>query len=212
MPAEETPSLPSVRFAYNRASMARVYDQLNDKLIRFIEEQQMFFVGTAPSGPQGHINISPKGLDSFRVLGPSEAAYIDFVGSGVETIAHIRDNGRLCIMFCAFSGSPNIVRLYGNARVVEPGDPDFAELRTNFGEHDAGVRSIIVLNLTRISDACGYGVPLYEYQGQRTTLTDWASKKGEQSLADYKREKNSQSIDGLPGLQRLDGIDSIDEA
>lgn len=182
--------------------MGKLYSVLDDKLRSFIAAQRLFFVATAPSGDGGHVNMSPKGLDSFAVLDEESVAYLDFVGSGAETIAHLRQNGRICIMFCAFDGSPNILRLYGDGVVIEPGDAEFPQLRSSFTLEDAPVvRSIIRVKLERIADACGYGVPLYSYLGPRTQLAKFGEKLGPQGMLDYQREKNGVSIDGLPALR-----------
>jgi hypothetical protein len=159
----------------------------------------VFFVATAPSGSGGHVNVSPKGLDSLRVLGPNRVAYVDYNGSGVETIAHLRDNGRIVLMLCAFEGPPKIVRLYGKGRVIEPGAAEFSFLLQRFSPSMA-VRSVIVVELERIADSCGYAVPRYDFRGQRPTLIKWAEKKGARGLEEYRSEKNALSIDGLPGL------------
>jgi hypothetical protein len=172
---------------------------LDDDLQAFIGAQRMFFVATAPLSSDGHINLSPKGLDSLRILGPREVAYLDLTGSGIETVAHVRENARLTLMFCAFEGRPRILRLHGRARIVEPGDPEWDQLLCQFPAH-AGPRSIVVLHVVRLSDSCGYGVPLYEYQGERTQLAAWAEHKGAGGIAEYKAKKNLRSIDGLPGL------------
>jgi hypothetical protein len=177
--------------------MSKTYDAIDDDLRALIERQHMFFVGSAPLAADGHVNISPKGLDSFRVLGPREVAYLDLTGSGVETIAHVRENGRLVILFCTFEGPPKIVRLHGRAEVLERGTEAFEELAPRFTPHP-GARSIIRLHVERVSDSCGYGVPLFEYREDRTQLTAWAERKGD--LSAYRREKNAHSIDGLPGL------------
>lgn len=164
----------------------------------FIESQHVFFVGTAPS-ERGHINLSPKGYDSFQIVGPTRVAYLDMTGSGAETIAHLRDNGRITFMFCAFEGRPNIVRLYGTGRVVLPGeetDDDLSAL--NRDRH--GARSVIVADIHRTSSSCGFGVPFMEYTADRPTLTDWAGRMNDEQLADYRVEKNAVSIDGLPAV------------
>jgi hypothetical protein len=182
--------------------MGRTYPSIDSRLRAFVEAQRIFFVATAPSGPSGHVNLSPKGLDSFRILDEQTVAYMDLVGSGVETIAHLRDNGRICVMFCAFEGPPTVLRLHGRGEVVEPQDRRFDELRPMFPDAPAGsVRSIIVARLTRISDSCGYGVPLYHQAGDRPQLTAWAERKGPSGLHQYQRDKNGRSIDGGPGLQ-----------
>ena len=177
--------------------MGKVLESLDERTRNFIAAQQMFFVATAPR--EGHLNLSPKGLDTFRILDERTVAYLDFVGSGVETIAHVKENGRIVLMFCAFDGAPNILRLYGRGDVIEPLSPDFAALRSQFPDF-AGARAIIRVHCERISDSCGYGVPLYEFLGHRTQLTDWAAKKGPEALAEYQRQKNAASIDGIPGL------------
>ena len=183
--------------------MGKVYDVIDDKLRAFIQAQHVFFVATAPSDGAGHVNVSPKGLDSLRVLDDSTVAYLDFNGSGVETIAHIRDNGRIVIMLCAFEGPPRIVRLHGRGEVIEPEDLRFASLRGAFPE-SMNTRSIIVVHLERASDSCGFAVPQYRYEGQRKHLDEWAEKKGPEKLQAYRQTKNAHSIDGLPGLARLD--------
>jgi hypothetical protein len=179
--------------------MGKLFADISDDLRAFISAQHMFFVATAPLSADGHVNLSPKGLDTFRVLGPTRVAYLDLTGSGVETIAHLRENGRLTVMFCAFAGRPRIVRIQGRGRVVLPTDAEWAEVSAGFPPLP-GVRSIIVLDADRISDSCGYGVPLYEFAGRREQLTDWADTKGADGVADYQARKNRQSIDGLPGL------------
>jgi len=184
--------------------MGDVYETIDERLQRFIESQKMFFVATAPSGDAGRVNLSPKGLDTFRVLDERTVAYLDFVGSGVETIAHLRENGRIVVMFCAFQGPPNIVRLYGRGEAVEPGDSRFESLASKFPP-GPGIRSVIVVKVERASDSCGYGVPLYEYQGERTALGTWAEKKGRDGVVEYQRNRNAESIDGLPGLRWVSG-------
>jgi hypothetical protein len=159
----------------------------------------MFFVATAPRDDAGHVNVSPKGLDTFRVLGPNRVAYLDLTGSGVETIAHLRENGRVTLMFCAFEGPPRIVRLYGRGSVLTSADPEFDKL-ANLFDGLPGRRAIIEIDLERVADSCGYAVPLYEHQGSRERLLEWAVNKGPDGLATYWVEKNHASIDGLPGL------------
>ncbi len=156
-------------------------------------------MASAPLDAGSHVNLSPKGLDTFRILGPTTVAYLDFNGSGVETIAHLKENGRIVLMFCAFQGPPNIYRLYGHGRVVEAHEPAFAALAANFPTFEH-VRSIIVAEITRVTDSCGYGVPLFQYQGQRTHIQAWASNRGPDALKAYRAEKNRRSIDGLPGV------------
>ncbi|MEX2401142.1 MAG: pyridoxamine 5'-phosphate oxidase family protein [Rhodothermales bacterium] len=180
--------------------MGKVYDEITPDLSDWLNEQKMFFVATAPLAADGLINCSPKGMDTFRVLGPREVAYLDLTGSGIETAAHLRENGRMVFMFCTFSGPPKIVRLHGEGEVVAEGHPDFEELIEHFPDYP-GTRSVIRCRLNRISDSCGFGVPRYEYAGERDTLTRWAESKGKEGLADYRREHNRRSVDGLPGLE-----------
>jgi hypothetical protein len=172
---------------------------IDDVARKFIEAQRVFFVASAPLDAGGHVNLSPKGLDTFRILGPTTVAYVDFNGSGVETIAHLKENGRIVLMFCAFQGPPNIFRLYGHGRVVEPHEGEFAVLAEPFPDHE-DARSIIVVELTRVTDSCGYGVPLFKYEGEREQLHAWARHRGPEGLKAYRQEKNQRSIDGLPGV------------
>jgi hypothetical protein len=179
--------------------MRRVVPIIDDKLAEFIRQQPMFFVATAPRSAEGHLNLSPKGLDSFRILDERTVAYLDLVGSGIETVAHLKENGRIVVMFCALAGPPKIVRLHGRGEVIEPHQEEFATLRPLFPNH-GGVRSIIRIHCDRIAHSCGYGVPQYEFRGQRTQLLDWAEGKGPEALEQYQREKNARSVDGLPGV------------
>ncbi len=179
-------------------AMGKVFDSITDEMRAFVEKQPLFFVSTAPR-EGGHVNVSPKGLDSFAVLSATQVAYLDLTGSGAETIAHLRENGRLTMMFCAFEGLPNIVRFYGKGRVVLPSDPEFAELEVRFPKRGA-VRSIIVLDVERTSTSCGYGVPVMEFVKDRPTLGDWASARSDEEVRAYQAEKNQHSIDGLPAL------------
>ena len=177
--------------------MARTYPAITDELRAFIEAQQMFFVASAPLAAEGHVNVSPKGLDSLRVLGPRRVAYLDLTGSGNETAAHLRENGRLTLLFCAFADPPRILRLYGTGAAALPGSAAWAELRPLFPDHP-GARQLIVADITRVQTSCGFGVPLYEYAGERETLRRFAETKGEARLAAYRPEKNARCIDGLP--------------
>jgi hypothetical protein len=157
-------------------------------------------VATAPTGADGHLNLSPKGVaGTFAVLDSQTVAYLDITGSGIETVAHLRDNGRIVLMFCAFAGPPRIVRLHGRGRVVLPGDGDWEELAARFPPQP-GTRSVITVTLERVSDSCGFGVPLMTYDRERDQLADWAGRKTEEELAEYRTKKNATSIDGLPGL------------
>ena len=167
---------------------------------KFIRAQKMFFVASAPVDGAGHVNVSPKGLDTFRILGPSKVAYVDLTGSGVETIAHLRENGRIVVMFCSFQGPPNILRLHGRGRVVEPSSDEFGELAALFPTYTS-TRSIIVVEVSLVSDSCGYGVPLMQYEGERSQMHDWARKKGPEGLVTYRKEKNRVSVDGLRGVE-----------
>jgi hypothetical protein len=179
--------------------MSKVFDEIDEPLRRWIDEQPMFFVATAPLANGGHVNVSPRGLDSFSVLGPHAVGWVDYTGSGVETIAHLRENGRICVMFCAFGSRPRIVRLHGTGRVALPGDPAFEDLVARHPSHP-GTRAAVVVDVTRIADACGYGVPVMDLAGERDLMGVWADKRGPEGLAAYRTEKNTTSIDGLPGL------------
>jgi hypothetical protein len=156
-------------------------------------------VATAPLAGNGFINCSPKGMDTFRILGPRDVAYVDLTGSGVETIAHSRENGRIVFMFCAFDGPPKIVRLHGRSEVLLPDSPEFKGIASLFPAF-LGHRAIIRALLTRISDSCGYGVPRYDHVGGRDMLMRWSASKGPDGLRKYRRDKNARSLDGLPGL------------
>lgn len=177
--------------------MAKTYEAFVPKLREFIEKQKMFFVATAPLTSAGHVNVSPKGIQgTFAILDDRTLAYLDFTGSGVETIAHIRENGRICVMFCAFEGPPRIVRIHGIGDAVEPHHEDFGGLLARF-ESYPGVRSIVRIRANRISDSCGYGVPLYDYKAERDQLQRWAERKGTEGVAQYQRDNNAESLDGL---------------
>ena len=177
--------------------MAKLYAEITDALAAFIQAQPLFFVASAPLDPHGHINLSPKGLDCFRVLSPRQVAYLDMTGSGNETSAHLAENGRITFMFCAFAGAPNILRLYGQGRTVLPGSAEWDQLAPHFPTYP-GMRQIIVADITRVQTSCGFAVPLMEYVGQRDTLIRWVEAKGEQALTAYQSDKNTRSIDGLP--------------
>jgi len=173
--------------------MAEFFDQLDSKLIDFIERQHVFFVGTA--GAEGHVNVSPKGMDSFRVLDEHTVAWLNLTGSGNETAAHVLQNNRMTIMFCSFDKQPLIMRLYGTAVATHPRDDGWTELLAKFPEF-IGARQIFTLNLEMAQTSCGYAVPLYELKGERQTLTKWADNKGGDGIEEYWREKNQLSIDG----------------
>lgn len=174
----------------------KVYTEINDTLRAFIEAQQVYFVASAPLGADGHVNVSPKGLDTLRILSPRRVCYLDLTGSGNETSAHLRENGRITFMFCAFSGAPNILRLYGQGEVALPGSATWEELRPLFADYP-GARQIIVATIDRVQTSCGFGVPLYDYAGQRETLIRWANNRGPDGLKAYHAEHNAESIDGL---------------
>jgi hypothetical protein len=191
--------------------MGKIYDGIDGHWRDWIERQALFFVGSAPLAGDGHVNVSPKGpIGSLRVLDEHTVAYLDVVGSGAETIAHVRENGRVVVMLCAFQGPPRILRLHGRGEVITPGEPRFEELLDEFDFHEPGVaesrRTIVVVHVTRIADSCGYGVPLMEYGGEREHQDAWAAKKlrtnGPDALRDYEREYNTKSLDGLPALER----------
>ena len=175
--------------------MARFYTRLDDNIRRFIGEQKVFFTATAPG--EGRINLSPKGMDTFRCIGERAAAYLDLTGSGNETAAHLAENGRMTIMFCSFSAQPLVLRLYGRGRVVRPGDAEWPALRPLFPDLPGG-RQIVVLEVESAQTSCGFAVPVYELKGERTALAEWTLSKGEEGIREYRREKNRVSIDGLP--------------
>jgi hypothetical protein len=180
--------------------VGKIYASIDGRLSEFVLSQPVFFVATAPA--EGHVNVSPKGVrGSFALLGERRVAYLDYTGSGIETIAHLRENGRITLMFCAFNGPPKIVRLHGRGEAVLPADARFADL---LGVFDAipthGLRSIIVVDVDRVSDSCGYAVPFLDYAGERTLLADSQGRKSVEDLVEYRRLKNATSIDGLPGL------------
>ncbi len=175
--------------------MAKFYSELNSSLQDFIQEQKLFFTATAPL--QGRINLSPKGIDTLRCIDHQTVAYLDLTGSGNETAAHLRENGRMTIMFCSFSEKPLILRLYGKGRVIRAKDEEWQSLSSLF-DSLPGKRQIIVLDIESVQTSCGYGVPLYEFKQERNTLIEWAEKKGEQGIKEYWQAKNLNSIDGLP--------------
>lgn len=180
--------------------MGKLYDLIDADLKAWIEHQKVFFVATAPLAPDGRVNCSPKGGDTFRVIGAREVAYLDWTGSGIETIAHVQENGRIVIMFCAFDGSPRIVRLHGSATALFPGDPEFERLSALFPSHP-GTRAVVKVAVSRISDSCGYAVPLLNFVQPRDVLDKWTDRKTPEELAAYRATKNQASIDGLPGYK-----------
>jgi hypothetical protein len=191
--------------------MAKVFEQISDSLAAFIERQPVFFVGTAPNGPGGHVNVSPKGgRGLFHVTGPHGFAYVDLMGSGIETIAHLRENGRIVVMFASFEGPPKIVRLHGIGHPVQQEEPEFAELLATFEvseEQRRAVRSVITIEVTRVADSCGFVVPRMTYEGERDQLYRYADnrlrKEGPDAVRAYITAHNAESLDGLPGLDAL---------
>ncbi|CAN5466309.1 pyridoxamine 5'-phosphate oxidase family protein [soil metagenome] len=181
------------------ADVGRIYDSIDDGLAEWIGAQPVFFVATAPTGADGHVNVSPRGGDPLAVLDARTVAWLDLTGSGVETIAHLRENGRICVMLCSFSGPPRIVRLHGRGEVVELGANGYPELAAQLPAHPGG-RAVIRVACERIADSCGFGVPVMELAGPRTQLTGFATRKGPEGLAAYRASRNATSIDGLPGL------------
>jgi hypothetical protein len=177
--------------------MAKFYDSILDQHRTFIARQKMFFVASAPLSLDGHVNLSPKGSDCFRVLSDRQVAYMDIIGSGNETSAHLLENGRITFMFCAFEGPPNILRLYGHGRTILPGDNEWESLAQHF-QLQLATRQIIVADIDKVQTSCGFSVPLYEYMGERNHAEKWALNKGAHGLETYKAEKNRISIDGLP--------------
>jgi hypothetical protein len=194
--------------------MATVYPELDERLIEFMARQPMFFVATAPSvansGAGGHVNISPKGYrDTFAVIDPLTVAYLDLTGSGAETIAHLKQNGRITIMFCSFDRAPKILRIYGSGRVIWPDDPSWARYEDCFpgtadglgtGSGPGNRRAIMVVSVDRIADSCGYAVPIMDFTQERDLLAQWSERKSDDELAAYRAKHNTVSIDGLPAL------------
>jgi len=177
--------------------MGKFFKSIESQHKAFIEKQKMFFVGTAPLSAAGHVNLSPKGLDSFRVLGDARVMYLDINGSGNETSAHLLDNGRITFMFCAFDGPPLILRLYGKGYTVLPTDDEWAELIEAF-DLQIAPRQLIVADIDLVQTSCGFSVPLYDYEGEREQAFKWAEKKGPEGLEKYQEDKNRISLDGLP--------------
>lgn len=181
--------------------MATVYEQLDDKLIRFIKRQKLFFVATAPLSRDGSVNLSPKGYDSLAILDPKTVAYLDLGGSGVETHAHVRENGRITLMFCAFEGAPSILRIYGEGETVTFAEAGFAEKMAFFPSFERA-RGVVTVRIRRIADSCGWGVPFFEYKGERDQLRRWVDDRPQEEWAERRYASNARSIDGLPGLVR----------
>jgi hypothetical protein len=179
--------------------VSKQLEKIDDELAAWIAQQKIFFVGTAPLSADAHINLSPKGGDSFRVLGPMELAYQDYTGSGAETAAHLQENGRIIIMFCAFDGPPQIVRLHGRGEIISETHPRFAEFSKQFLPNP-GTRAFVHIHVTRVSSSCGFSVPYFEHKGPRDRLDKWARKQGPAKIREYRAKKNQRSIDGLPAF------------
>ncbi len=174
----------------------QILPEITPEIEEFIRAQSLFFVATAPLAGDGHVNLSPKGLDTLRVLSPTRVAYLDLTGSGNETAAHVSENGRITIMFCAFAGKPNILRLYGRGSLVLPGSVQWPALIERF-TMIAGARQIIVCDIDRVQNSCGMAVPLMQFEAHRDALAKWAVVKGEQAIKEYRAKKNRRSIDGI---------------
>jgi hypothetical protein len=181
--------------------VGKLYDHIDERLAAWIMSQPMFFIATAPSGNEGHVNVSPKGpIGSLKLLDERTVAYLDLIGSGAETIAHLRQNGRITVMFCAFAGPPRILRLHGHGEVLDGDALEFPEA----GAVPEQRRAVIRVDVSRVADSCGFGVPLMSYEGERQNSRRWAegklAKGGPQALEDYVAERNARSIDGLPAV------------
>ena len=177
--------------------MGKIYEDISPEAAAWLMRQPLFFVATAPLSGEGHVNCSPKGLDTFRVLDSLTVAYADLTGSGAETAAHLRENGRIVLMFCAFEGPPRIVRLHGRGEVIVPSSERWPGLSEKFPSHPS-LRAIVRVDVTRVSDSCGYGVPHMTLVGERDVIDRWVATKGRENLPAYRKEKNARSIDGLP--------------
>jgi hypothetical protein len=181
--------------------VGKSYDAIDGRLRTWIEAQHVFFVATAPLSAEGHVNLSPRGLrDTFAVVDDHTVAWLDLTGSGAETIAHLKENGRIVVMFCAFEGPPKVVRLHGRGRVVTPGDDGWAAHVDRFSDSHSGVRAVIAVDVTRITDSCGFSVPTLAFEAERDLLDRNNERKGEEFLVGYRATKNAVSIDGLPAL------------
>ncbi len=190
--------------------MAKFFDAISDRHRAFIEAQKMFFIATAPLAADGHVNLSPKGLDTFRVLGPNLVSYLDITGSGNETAAHLRENGRVTVMFCALEGAPMILRLFGTGRVLTRADDGWTDALTRFPRRESP-RQIMEIDVELVQTACGFSVPQFAYRGDRDTLETWAAKKGAAGIRDYWRDKNVASLDGLPTGLPVDDDEAVVE-
>ena len=182
--------------------MGKVFDGIDEKLAAWIAAQHMFFVATAPRGDDGHVNLSPKGLDSFAILGPRSVAYLDLVGSGAETLAHLRENGRITFMFCAFEGPAMILRLYGRGSVLQFDEPGYEEKKSELFPEIGQARNIVTVDIDRIADSCGWGVPFYDFKSEREQLVRAIEHIPAEEWSPRRYKSNALSIDGLPGLKR----------
>lgn len=180
-------------------NMAKVFQEIDSAIADWISRQKVFFVATAPLSGDGLVNCSPKGMETFKVIDGKTVAYLDLTGSGVETIAHLKENSRIVVMMCALEGAPRTLRLHGSGEVLQKGTDDYGRLIGHF-DNDVGARSIVRIRLKRIGDSCGWGVPRYEYQGDRDGLVKWATRKGDAGIAAYQKETNMKSLDGLEGF------------
>ena len=180
--------------------MGKIYAAIDDKIQKWVAKQHMFFVATAPRSDDGMVNLSPKGHDTLRMLDNHTLAFMDYGGSGIETIAHLRENGRIVIMMCAFEGPPKIYRFHGRGTVITPLDKEFEQLAMQFDRTALGVRSIVRVDVQRVCESCGFGVPLYDYNTQRDTSPEYIRKIGPEKIRGYLAQMNGQSIDGLPGM------------
>ena len=180
--------------------MGKTFESIGPELKDWLLRQKIFFVATSPLSLNAHVNCSPKGGDTFRILGERDVAYLDLTGSGIETVAHVQESSRIVIMFCAFEGPPKIVRLHGQSRVIYPGQPEYRELIGLFPDLP-GTRAILRIAVSRVSDSCGYAVPYFDFVGHRDTLDKWAAAKGPEGLAAYRGQKNRVSIDGIAGYR-----------
>ena len=189
----------------NNGAVGKSFDDIGESLAQWLTDQPVFFVATAPLDGDGLLNCSPKGnRQEFRVIGPRSVAYLDQTGSGVETIAHLKENGRIVVMFCAFEGAPRIVRLHGVGRAIVQDSSEFDSMVARFpGGSGVGVRSVIVIDVKRIADSCGYGVPFMDFQAHRPTMDQWSERKGLSGIREYWAEKNRRSIDDLEGFEVL---------
>lgn len=176
--------------------MGKFHEQITTAIQTFIDGQHIFFVASAPLDANGHVNVSPKGLDCFRVLSPTRVAYMDLISSGNETSAHTLENGRITFMFCSFEKVPNILRLYGKAVTVLPQDAQWQELAKHFTIYPS-TRQLIVADISKIQTSCGFGVPQFQYLGERDIHFEWAANKGTEGLEEYKKDNNMVSLDGL---------------